>query len=312
MPVLRGNKNFYDYEGSDIVSQNVRQWLEYGLLEIGAYTPIRLTHATSGLLKRVQDERFGGEGRVYEGLGPSWAWEAGVSGIGCSEPVFQVSGVYVNNTFYPTATTSGTYAHKVDYRQGRIIFDSSISSSATVRCEYVIRDIGVYAADSPQWKIIIDEYEKNFDRLDTLSPSGMASILKNNRVWLPSVFVDVLDVSVRGLQLGGGEINTYSVDYYIFSDRPFSNRRLMDLIANQKDKVLTLYDINSAPAPLRYDGTLASGALNYRELSDRSSQYFWTYGHISNTRGYNKDNITDLYMSQVNHTIDVDRYLSTY
>ena len=46
-----------------------------------------------------------------------------------------ISGVYVDDTFYPSDTT-GTYSHKVDYFNGRIIFDNAIASTSKVQAEF--------------------------------------------------------------------------------------------------------------------------------------------------------------------------------
>jgi hypothetical protein len=312
MSVLKGSKNFYSYEASDTLAYNLKNWLEYGLVEMGAYTPVKFSLATSGYtnLKNVYDERYGGSNRVYEGLGPSWVWESGISPIGTSINPFQVSGVYVNNTFYPSSTTSGSYAHTVDYERGRIIFASGVS--ATVKCEYTFRDISVYLSDTPQWKEIITQYLDKYDTLDTSSPSGMASVLKENRVWLPCVVIEVQDRTNSALQLGGGEINTYAVFYHVFSDNAFSAKRLIDTINNQYEKTLTLFDINSAPFPLSYEGSISSGALTYPEVSSRSSPYFWTYGAIISSRGGSMGNLSDVYTGTVVQSIEVARYLSTY
>jgi hypothetical protein len=259
------------------------------------------------------DEREGGAGRVYEGMGPSWAWETGVvpvtSGL---TPIFQVSGVYVNNTFYPTSTTSGTYGHIVDYRRGRVVFNSAIPSTDSVKCEYVFRDVDIFLTNSKQWKTITSEYEKQFNDLENLSPSGMASILKENRVWLPCVAIDLKSVTSEGLQLGGGEIAKLYVDYHIFANRSFDAYKLCNIIGNQEATVLDLYDINKAPFPYNYNGTLASGALSYPTLADRTGQYFWTYGYIETATATPYNSSTDVYRSESNHTISVDRYLSTY
>src|SRR5688572_24263958 len=114
MPVFKGTKSFYNHEISDIVAQNLKSWLEYGLLEVGAYTPITFDSPASGytVLQRAYDDRYGAD-RVFEGLG-EWAWESDVStSISGLDPVFRVSGVYVDDDFYPLST-SGAYAHTID------------------------------------------------------------------------------------------------------------------------------------------------------------------------------------------------------
>jgi hypothetical protein len=311
MPVLKGTKNFYDYEGSDILAYNLKSWLEYGLLEVGAYTPIKFNLPTSGYtkLKHVKDDRYN-DYQVYEGFGPSWVWENDVAPIGESIAPFQVSGIYINNVFLPT-NTSGNLSYKVDYKRGRIIFDRPVTSG-NIRCEYTARDISVYTADSYEWKTIVDEYQTRYDSLDTLSPSGMASNLKENRVWIPCIVIDVQNRTNEGLQLGGGERSEYMVFYHTFTDKGFTNKRLLDLISNQDSTSISLFDVNRAPIPLKNNGTLSSGALTYPNLANRNNSYFWTYGYIDKSQTETIDDHLDLFRGQCRQTVQVDRYLSTY
>src|SRR5688572_15244515 len=256
MPVLKGSKNFYDYSVTDSLAENLRSMIDYGFVEAGAYTRVTFdsTEASGHTrLYRTTDPRYGDD-RVFEGLGPSWVWESGISPVAGGLAPFPVSGVYVNDIFYPVST-SGDYSHIVDYRHGRVIFDSDISTSDIITCEYTCREVGVYNADSREWKTIIDEYVPKLSELETLSPSGMAQHLKENRVWLPSIFIEVEDRDNSPLQLGGGEVNEFVVSYHVFSDRAFSARKIADILNDQYQTRIDLYDVNTAPKPYKYNGS---------------------------------------------------------
>lgn len=312
MPSLKGTTTIYDYDITDTIAVNLQRWLDYGLLEQGGYTAAKFDNSASGLtnLKRVTDNRYI-NGKVFEGFGPSWVWETDFSyPSGCDAP-FPVSGVYVNNTFYPTATTSGAYAHSIDYLNGRVIFNSPVTSG-TVSAQYVFRDIDVYLTDSHKWKLIVDEYEKRYETLETLSPSGMAAVLKENRVWLPSVILDPIRTVNRGLQLGGGELQYFTVNFFILADNSFIVNRLCDLLNNQYQKTLYLFNANTITYPYNFNGALASGALTYPTISNQSSGYFLTFAHITNVTGGSTGALGDLYRGAVVMTIEVPRYLSTY
>jgi hypothetical protein len=313
MSVFKGSKNFYEFEMSDTLVSNIINWLRYGFLEMGAFTNVRFSLPNSGYtnLKAAYDERYGGIGKIYEGIGPSWVWESGVSPIGTNQTPFQVSGIYVNNTFYPTST-SGTHSYTVDYERGRIVFNNALSSTSTVKCEYTIRDIGVFNIDSSNFKSLVDNYLDNFDNMDENPGSGLASILKENRIWLPSVFVDIQDRTNEGLQLGGGEISTFAMFYHVFADKPFENKRIMDTISNQDFKTLHLYDINTAPHKLNRDGSIPSGILPYTSLATRESPYFLTFAYIASSRANKTLDVSDVFRSQITQSVEVSRYLSTY
>jgi hypothetical protein len=308
--VIRRSNNFYDYSIVPNLQLNLKDWLEYGLLELGAYTSVKLSNEASefSTLQRVNDRSYGGTGRVYEGFGPSWVWQSGVSTPDGYDGLFRPSGVYVNNVFYSSAT-SGTYAHKIDYKRGRVIFDSAISSSATVKCEYCFRDIEIYLASDERWLKSIGNYKDRYSTLQTFNPSGLASILKENRLWPNCVIVDIISKNrSTGLQLGGGQIAEYNVVYNVFSDNGLMYNSLIDTIADQQDKVFTIYDANKTPNIFNSNGTLASGALSYPVLADRNSNYFMTFGSIATSRSTTREQGYNFYNGQVFHLFKVDRY----
>lgn len=318
MSVFRSTKSFYQYDASDILAHNLKERLKYGLLEMGAYTVVKFSTEASGYtnLKRVRDERFSyhpSSGSSYEGIGEHWAWETDVTSIASGiSSIYVPSGIFINNTFMLTATTSGTFSHKIDFRNGRVIFDNPIPSASAVKCEYTFNDVAVYLNDDPQWKSIVDEYVTRFANIDSLSPSGMAMKLKEDRVWLPCVVVDVHSSDHTGLQLGGGELTTYRVSYHIFSDYPFIAKKLSDLLNGEENKVFNLYDVNTAAFPYNFDGSLNSGRDTYKNLSADGNDNFWTFAHIKKSRGGVVGSITDLYRAEIINDIDVPRYISTY
>lgn len=312
MGVLKGTRSFYKYDITDILNENVRSWLEYGLVEMGAYTDVRFANpSTSGYtkLQKVHDDRYN-DGRVYEGYGPSWIWESGVGTPPSLTQPFPVSGVYINHTFYPI-TTSGIYSYKVDYKHGRVVFDAPVNSGI-VECQYCFRDVDIVTSDSPKWQTIMDHYQDAYDEIEELSPSGVAIFLKDRRVWLPTIVIATNTVRSAPLQLGGGEIVTCDVKTNILSDKSFSSKRINDILLNQYQHTLTLYDIETAPKTFNYNGTLASGALDYPHLSSRNGPYFWTFGYIEQVFGGEQDEHDDLYSYLTDLRFNIARYLSTY
>ena len=313
MAVLSFSRNFYNYDVSDILADNLRNRLEYGLLELGAFTNVQFSLPTSGYtnLKSVYDPRHSNY-QVYEGLGPSWVWQDDVGTVDGSTPPINASGVWVNSVFYPTVSTSGTYTHKIDFQNGRVIFDSPLISSDSVKCEYSFNDVAIRLTSDPMFLTVANEYLSRFNTLTQLSPSGMASILKEKRVWMPAVFLSTHSHTYQGLQLGGGKIEKVRVIYRVVSDMPFSNSKLSDVITNQVSTHFCIYDANLAPPEYNFDGTVNPSGQTYKELSERSSPHFWTFAYVNTSNGGGLPNSSDVYRSDVTQEVWVDRYLSTY
>lgn len=308
MSVLKGTKTFYDFGVNDQVSYNIKSRLMYGLLEMGAFTNVNYTDSY-GTLKRSS-------AKVFEGLGAGWVWESGIQVLNSLPSPYPVSGIYFNNTFYPNGSTitSGSFSSTwyVDYRHGRVIFNSNTPAGTQIKCNYSARDVAVYLVDEPEWKIVVDNYINRFDTIDDLAPSGIAGVLKKNRVWLPCVSINLRDIENDPLQLGGGEIANCAIFYNILSDNAFSTRRLCDTILEQNETSIDLYNINIAPFPLKHNGSLNSGVVEYPSLCQRGGPYFWTYSFLEETNGGFVDSDGDLYHGQIRQIAKVYRYNSTY
>lgn len=311
MSVFKGTKGFYQYDVHGHVAQNIKSWLEYGLLELGGFTQITFNSAASGYtnLKKVPDPRYA---LVFEALGPM-VWESGVTVITGEPAPFAASGIYIDNSFTRPSTGTAPNDYIIDYKNGRIIFGSGLNpSNATVKCEYTMKDVSVYLTSEPEWRRLVEGYTDKFENLETLSPSGMAQILRERRVKIPCIFIESEDISSDGLQLGGGEIARCQVRYHIFSDTAFAAQRITDIIIAQDEKTLDFYNVNTAPFALKSNGSLPSGIQTYPQLANRSSPYFWTYAVLEETTGGTQDDYLDLYRAECRQVVAVYRYNSTY
>src|SRR3990172_8402618 len=134
-PYLRFNgvTEIGDSIATEQLKGNLKTWLDWAFLEVGAFTNIIVptTGQYGGLNHRLRltaDPNYS-SGEVWQGFRQDWVWETGTSYR--VQPI-QASGVIVNNVFYPTLTTIGAYAHRIEYPNGRVVFNSPISTTGVV------------------------------------------------------------------------------------------------------------------------------------------------------------------------------------
>ena len=125
---LKGIDNIFSTTLNNEIQDNIIEFLDWALLEKGNYFNVTLNELSpsSGDYSRLLPASGVNyaNGRCWESFRKNWVWQSGISynpppivGSNASKP--GISRVYVNNAFYPSAT-SGTYAHKVDYYNGRV------------------------------------------------------------------------------------------------------------------------------------------------------------------------------------------------
>lgn len=301
---------------------NIVEYLKWGLLGIGGFSSI--SRPTSGAyggdfsrLRPVSTPNFT-NGRVWEAIRQDWVWE---SGVDYGYQPISVSGVYVNNTFYPS-NTSGAYKHYVSYPDGQVVFDSPISTSSTVQVEYSYRNFYVSHASVPWFKQLFFNSHRPDNPHFLQNGSGIFELLAQNRVQLPAIIVEVVpDRNMRALQIvsspsGGGQIVSQDVLFHIITEGEGganSRNKAMDIITYQKDATLALFDknaiIDDEAFPLDYRGALNTGALTYPELvkfPESGGQYFWSKMHISSMRTIPTLSVPPLYRGTVKGTFEID------
>lgn len=257
---------------SDNLETNIMYWLNYNLLNTCAFFNIQLSSSGSygGEASRLRLSRDSSYtvGRVWEGFRKQWVWQ---SGIEASAQPINISGVYVNNVFRP-ASGVGPYAFQVDYPNGRIIFDSAISTSAVVKVEHSINYYQIYNTDSPWWQ----DVHRNSFRLDDsaflVSSSGFWAKPPEKRVQLPAIVVQTTPVMNKTpYQIGNlSHIHQQDFRFYILAESNRDLKWIVDTITGQNEEQHACFDTNklwqSGVYPLNINGSLNNATMNYPDL----------------------------------------------
>lgn len=276
-----------DHVGSTLLNNqlesSLKTFLDWGLLSIGAWSNVNIpTSGTYGgtfdTLRLVKDPAYT-NGQVWEAARKDWVWETGMdySGIlsdGTATGVnpINITGVMVNNTMYGTG--DATYAHHYNYPLGRVVFDTAISTTATVKIPYSYRNVQVYVSDQASWW---DEIQQNSLRVDdptfSSSNSGNWNILANHRVQLPAVIIEAVPRrTFMPYQMGDLSQFVYQdVLFHIVADTRWWRNQLVDIISLQKDSQIYMYDndlvAQSGAYPLDYRGMVVDKSKTYPVLS---------------------------------------------
>jgi hypothetical protein len=279
---LKGFASVFDATLNNEIQDGIIEYFDWALLEKGNY--FNVTKGELGpsgedmsRLRLSEDERFTA-GRAWDGFRKNWVWQSGVSYnpppiVGTNNTIPGISGVYINDTFYPS-TTTGQYAHYVDYYNGRVIFNSPIPTGSKVQIEYSYKWINVVYPDSVPW---LQEIQTN-----TLEPTptffqknkGTYNLPPEARLQLPAIVVEIVPTrNFKGYQLGGGQWVYTDVIFHCLAEDAHTRNKLVDIVSLQNDKNIRLFDTNgintSGDFPLDYRGTPVSGALRYPDLVEK-------------------------------------------
>lgn len=294
---LKGFSSVFDTTLNNELQDNIVEFLEWSLLQKGNYMNVTLGELSPegvdySKLRPSSSSAFA-SGKAWEGFRQNWVWQSGVSYspppiIGTSNARPGISGVYVNNTFYPSST-SGTYAHKVDYFNGRIVFDNPIPVNSVVKAEYSYKYINIVYANNLPWLTEVQYSSLDLNSDFNILNKGKYDIPTEARVQLPAIAIEVVPRrTFKGYQLGGGQFVNTDILFHCLAEDEYTRNKLVDIISMQNDKVVVMFDSNqiarSGEFPLNYRGFPVSGALRYPELI---SKYFYGTMFLKNTQVQN-------------------------
>lgn len=271
---IRGIDAFGEATVINHVRENLISLFDYGLLEKSAFIDVQIpttgTYGGSDHQLRVVDDPRYTYGQVWEGFRSNWVWESGLGALtGADNANPGVSGVYVDGTFYPNSGT-GDYAHHINHPLGRVIFDSAISTTSTVTCEYSYRYVNVTRADGLGWFKQVQQKSERSDDSNFINNSGEWGILGDNRLQLPAIGIELANSrKMAPYALGGGQRVYTDFLCHCVAEDAYTRDSLMDIVSFQ-NKSFNSYDLNEIANndafPLDYRGVPISGALLYDEI----------------------------------------------
>jgi hypothetical protein len=279
--------NFVDQYGKyGIVSQledNLKSFLDWAFLNIGAYTNISKNQSNlygTSMCKLQQATDPALAGKAWESFKKDWVWESGVT-YNSGSPI-NISGVYINDNFIPGPTGNSTYPYHINYPLGRVTFNKALTANTKVEAEYSFRNIQVYKSNESDW---FKELQEN--SYDPSKYSNIKTITANHRVQMPCIILELLPRTVLSPYELGSRRNIILQDlmFHVLAENYSDRMIIIDILLNQKDKTLLLYDINKVVSDnaysLDYRGSKNPNGKGYEEiLSD--SDYTLNTAHIKN------------------------------
>ena len=276
---LKGFNRVTDYNLNNHIQDNIIEFFDWALLNKGNYFNVDLGELSPGgddysRLRLSSDPNYTA-GQVWEGFRGNWVWQSGVNYstspiVGTNNAKPGISGVYVDDTFYPSDTV-GAYAHHVDYFNGQIIFDTAIPTGSKVQAEFSYKWINVVYANSIPWLREVQYRSLDLNSSFLQAGKGEWDTPPETRLQLPAIAVEIVPRrSFQGYALGGGQWVYTDVLFHCIAENEMTRNELVDIVSFQSDKRIGTYDSNvvarSGDFPIDYRGTPVSGALAFPDL----------------------------------------------
>ena len=238
----------------NITEANFKTYLDWAFLhlggwfdaEVGQYT-IHSSTVQQAQLLPVADEAYV-DGQVWQGIRKDWVYETGCHP---TESPVAISGLTVDGVFH--SYPGGDF--KINYPEGRVIFDAPMAIGATVLMNYSYRNVQVYRASDAEWFSELQYASFNNSNIDIQRmEDGNWSIAGNHRIQLPAIIIDPISRSSSvPYQIGSRElVLSQDIGFYVVAETKNERNKLLDILRLQQGVTLRLYNTNLVAQDEKY------------------------------------------------------------
>ena len=183
-------------------------------------------------LYNYSDERLGGDKIVYGSPYKQWVYDQSITGATIP------SGLTIDGSFLST----GTSGMQFDFDNGRVIFNSGVSSGLDITGTYTVKEINSYITDQNEEKLIIEN-----KYITNIRISLTENYVKPYIPATPSVFISMEDMDNQPFAFGGEDLTTSHVKAVAFCENLYQLDGILSTFADSFNEVLGKIPVNCHP-----------------------------------------------------------------
>ena len=296
-----------------LIKSNLDLWLNDLFLKDGFFTDVSTGETDiygrdiSELISNA-DPSYA-DGRVWQSAFKEWVHESGIIPTeSLTTPPLVASGVTVDAVFYPkdpgASGFNPAFSHALDYRNGRVIFDTPIALTSVVQGEFSYKEITVALAAT------FENEEKEFffetTYKDNPFQTGVLTFPEENSRTLPMVMIDVTQMTHEAYELGNAS-NTLELQgsLLVWARDDYMRDQIEDLLGEQERVVLLGIDFNTAPYPLDFRNDKNPLFSSYDVLANLASPHFFRRLYVDDIDSRRITPFYNIERTQINFLIRV-------
>lgn len=293
-----------------LLKSNIEFWMNDKFLREGLYTNISTGDVDlygndiSRLEPITADPKFI-DGTVYQSAFKNWVYEPGISSSvsGIASPII-ASGITIDGTFYPEATTSGAFEHFIDFPNGRVVFLSPLIGASLLQASFAYKTVNIESAskfNNENRELLIETAYK-----DNPAQTGIQIYPNESNRTLPAVWLDFQSRDSLPYELGTkAPIKEYLGVFHIWTRNEFDLDMIEDILADAQRDVILGVDFNDAPFPLLSRGRRNTSWPGYASQAQVWTPFFWRKIYLDSTKPTQITPLFEVERSEVRFNIKV-------
>lgn len=222
-------------------------------------------------LYNYEDSRVGGNKVIYGSPYKQWVYDKSVTGATIP------SGFTINNQFVPT----GTSGMRIDFDNGRIIFNSGVSNNLNITGTYSVKEINSYITDQPEDNLIIEGKYVNNSRF-TVTETNIAPY---NPV-TPCIFASIETAHNTAFAFGGEDETKCIIKVVAFCENLYQLDGVLSVFGDSFNEIFSLIPMTEHPLGEFNEiktGLYPSG-YNYNDLSATYNSQTLFISHVETSK----------------------------
>jgi len=221
------------------IKQSLYNLYDHKLLEQGAY--VNITGGQKDFKGRniskfypvIDNELYSVSGHIWQSAFHNFVYESGV--VNKPTPIV-ASGVYVNGVFTPKSNSL-----HIDYINGRVIFDTAISTSSTVQGDFSYKEYSFVRPDNDRAFKNQTKYSINSNVDVDPFPAIPYSI------YLPAIIIEIEGADEKGFQFGGTTETLPTLKLTVIGDHQGQVENIASVLSSTSTKDLPVVAANLGP-----------------------------------------------------------------
>ena len=222
-------------------------------------------------LYNYEDLRLGGGKVVYGSPYKQWVYDKNITGATIP------TGFTINNQFVST----GTSGMKIDFDNGRIIFNSGVSTSLNITGTYSIKEVNSYITDQPEDNLIIENKFVTNSRF-TVSENYIPPY---NPV-TPCIFASIETAHNTAFAFGGEDETKCIIKVVAFCENLYQLDGVLSVFGDSYNEIFSIIPMTGHP--LGEFNEMKTGAYptgyDYKNLSNAYNSQTLFISHVETSK----------------------------
>ena len=222
-------------------------------------------------LYNYEDLRLGGDKVVYGSPYKQWVYDKNITGATIP------SGFTINNQFVST----GTSGMRIDFDNGRIIFNSGVSTGLNITGTYSVKEVNSYITDQPEDNLIIENKFVTNSRF-TVSENYIAPY---NPV-TPCIFASIETSHNTAFAFGGEDETKCIIKVVAFCENLYQLDGVLSVFGDSYNEIFSIIPMTGHP--LGEFNEMKTGAYptgyDYKNLNNAYNSQTLFISHVETSK----------------------------